>query len=328
MEKKYLIVGMAVLLGVSLSFFGCDDSTKEAAEPSAAEKAATALAEKLGADFAEASGTTVTLKKSTSIADNVTVEAGVTLAVPKQTSAITLTVGTGKTLTVAEGGSLTVAEGAAVSVTGTYTLDEGATVTNNGTVTIKSGGVSKSHDNENSAGATGFTVVETGGKAYFRDNLYFGDTTAANFQLGANSTFSFNKAGYVLNGTATLNGITGHLQSSGWSGKGWGLYAKDDNGQQLTLKANSTLTIPGNTILDLNGTAEKQAIIGEAGASVVAQAHIQLWIYTGINFYSSAGNALTGKSFDTGNGTPKTFNWAADADTSTEGNQPGWKATS
>jgi hypothetical protein len=303
MNKKFFTIGMAVLLGVSLSFLGCDDSTEETTEPTAAELAAAELA--ASADFKDnvsVSGATVTLTKDVTITEKATVADGVTLEVP-----------TGKTLTI----------------------KEGATVTNNGEVVIKSGGVSKSHDNDNSAGATGFTVVETGGKAYFRDNLFFGPAatgggTAPNFEIGSGSTFSFNNTSFVIDGNVTLNGIEDY--DTGTFGDDVKAMTLVASLQTLTLNPGSTLTIASGVILNLSGSSQKQVIVKGSGSGaapkVVLKANATLWHYNGINFYSNAGVAFTwgeGNKTHTAT-TEETYTWTDDANSTTAGNQSGWKA--
>jgi hypothetical protein len=190
---------MAVLLGVSLSFLGCEDKAEEATEPSAAEKAATALADELGADV---SGTTVTLKKDTPIAKAVTVAAGVTL----KTGANTLTVaGTADIISVAgeivveNGGALKLTSGATGTFTGTVTAKSGASVYD-----LKSGGGSLW-----TAGNTGKFVYEAGSKGYIGGdqaaNVRIGpaDDANAKYKLASGAKFTLEAAKYTLEGSAS-----------------------------------------------------------------------------------------------------------------------------
>jgi hypothetical protein len=173
MNKKFFTIGMAVLLGVSLSFLGCEDKAEETTEPTAAEKAA-ALAE--SADFkgkATVDGATVTLTADVTIKADISVEDGVKVDVSNKT----LKVETGKKLT------------------------------NNGTVTIKSGGTIEYGAGVGHPG-TGDNVVEAGGTLRFNGlaRAFVGANTdnAAQLKLTSGS-FTYNSTGLILNGNVTLN---------------------------------------------------------------------------------------------------------------------------
>jgi hypothetical protein len=137
MNKKFFTIGMAVILGASLSFFACEDKPEEAADPTPAELAAE-LAE--NADFAgkvTVEGATVTLKDDVSITADITVPAGVTL----DAGAYTLTVES-KTLSVA--GALAVAGSGSIALTDAasvvkFTADAAIKVGANNNVTATSG---------------------------------------------------------------------------------------------------------------------------------------------------------------------------------------------
>jgi hypothetical protein len=119
-NKKFLFIGMAVLLSASLFFLGCGGDEEEVGTP--APSAAETLVDDLGgAAKAEASGTTVTLKDNVELAKNVTVPDGVTLTIG---AGYTLTVPADKTLTVTGtlngvGPTSKLVLGAAVTVAGT-----------------------------------------------------------------------------------------------------------------------------------------------------------------------------------------------------------------
>jgi hypothetical protein len=349
--KKFFTIGVAVLLGVSLSFLGCEDKAED--EPSAAEKAATALAEKLGgADFATAEGATVTLKQSVTLSDEATVEAGVTLA----TDEYTLTVGTEKTLTVAGAvnvagvlsvkGTLDVDADGAIEVQsgGEYILDGTTTGTLDGTITVKSGGKAYSF-NDSRLGGAGFNVVEAGGKAYLGTSkdaavAMIGEAGDSPVIIHTGGKLSFNNTDYVLDGTATVNGLSG-------GGDSQGTFMVGETGdtatnRRLTLRAGSVLTVPGTStetkrILVVIVAAGKPGVFGEpasgdkAAAKIVlaAQGYIDFYAqgesnYTSpasgdINFYDSSSTKVTGNSLHN-----TTYTW----DATLGSNAGGWKAES
>ncbi|MDR1229876.1 MAG: hypothetical protein LBK61_00595 [Spirochaetaceae bacterium] len=119
-NKKFLFIGMAVLLSASLFLIGCGGDEEEVGTP--APSAAETLVEDLGgAEKASVDGTTVTLTDNVVLAKNVTVPSGVTLTVG---AGKTLTVPADKTLTVTgtlngAGETSTLVLGVAVTVAGT-----------------------------------------------------------------------------------------------------------------------------------------------------------------------------------------------------------------
>jgi hypothetical protein len=95
-NKKFLFIGMAVLLSASLFFLGCGGDEEEVGTP--APSAAETLVDDLGgAAKAEANGNAVTLKDNVELATEVTIPTDVTL-----------TVRADKTLTVGANGSLVI----------------------------------------------------------------------------------------------------------------------------------------------------------------------------------------------------------------------------
>jgi hypothetical protein len=133
-NKKYLVIGMAALLGASLSFFGCDHGPGPY-EPSPTEQAAEALAESAGftgnTDYS-GRGTNVKLTGNVTLSENAEIPAGVTLNV----AASALTVSASKTLTVE--GTLNVPGNGTLTVEGTLTTTGNGKVT--GTVKVKGNG--------------------------------------------------------------------------------------------------------------------------------------------------------------------------------------------
>jgi hypothetical protein len=295
MTKKYLFVGMAVILGVSLSFFACDDSTEEATEPTAAEKAAAELAE--SANFkgkATVKGATITLTADVTLTAKADVAEGVTLEVPTgktlETGIYTLTVGEGGTLsvtgTISVAGTLKVAgtvtadEDGEIEVTGTLTVDEdgeievageirlesGSEGALNGTITIKDGGTSQDlnlggntlwgEDGE----ATGKYVFEAGSKAYI-------------------NAASLSQKALIIGGaddsTALIQLTAGKFSNSKME------YTLFDNARSTLIStrwisADQSLTIEGGSALTVQGTLEFEdntaELIIEAGGSITATA--------------------------------------------------------
>ena len=243
-----------------------------------------------------------------------------------------VTLPSGKTLTI--GGTLSVEAGGEIEVSGTYVLAEGATVSNSGTVTIKDGGVSKSHDNDNDANGTGYTVVEPGGEVYFRENFFFGDEDSTDplFTLGTGAKFSFNDTAYILDGKATFNGIENYGGYFGEGYKGFLLITAEP----LKLKAESQLTIAADAILYMASafTSSNQAIVAEGTIAegkepkVILKKDATLWHYKDFNFYDKEGNRFTdptdGKKIVVFKETADTtYTWAANAGGT---DKPGWKA--
>jgi hypothetical protein len=357
-KNRFLVLGtLAAMLTFGFVFAGCEDKAEETTEPTETEKAATALAEKLGAEFAEASGTTVTLKKNTEIGEAVTVEAGVTLA----TDEYTLTVGDGKTLTVAgavnvdedgeievaSGGTLDVAAAGTLDVAGVLSLADGADGDLKGTINVTSPGTAK--DLKSGGGAlwkdensTGKYVFNAGAKVYVggedADDLLIGGSgdpeTTTWIQL-ASGTFSNTQTGYTLAGNATLRTSFGLNGAQTLTIK---------TGGKLTVEIKSNVSNPGVAYAYLAAYPDGSGIVGEGTAAIEVKAPgsgiTGGTIYfigdgsdgsgTTANFYNSSGAKLTTSAIDSTDGATMVpvgvYNWDADADTTTAGNQPGWKA--
>jgi hypothetical protein len=166
---------MAAILGASLVFLGCDDSSDDSTVKSQAELAAEALATELGK--ATANGTTVTLNAHVELEDNITVPSGVTL----DTATSTLTVPANKTLTVASGGKLNVPTGA-----GKIDVKVGAKVIvqKNGTLTTVDAAGLALAGNVSSGGTLvvvdGSTVKLAGSDTNLAVGTYVGGTESAN----------------------------------------------------------------------------------------------------------------------------------------------------
>jgi hypothetical protein len=343
MNKKFF-TGMAVLLSASLFFFGCGgDGNEELETP---KSAAETFGESLGPDVA-VSGNTVALTADLTLDTAVTVPTGVKLVVSADltlgiASEATLSIAQGATLEVDEEGTLTVASGGTLDVAGAVTVAsggdltlDGATGTLAGTITVQPGG--ESHSNGGTLEGDGKNIVEAGGKADFGDGYFFiSDNTDedAVFQLDANSTFSFNNAGYELDGAATLNGRDDPSDDT----RNWWLLTDD---QSLTLKAGSVLTVPGAsqtnyTMLTISlGEDNSPGVFGEPAESGKNAAQLVLaeWGYLSVrngswassigslshNFYSSSGDSKE----TTNDIRHKTYSWNATAGGE---DNPGWKA--
>ncbi|MDR1470449.1 MAG: hypothetical protein LBT00_14295 [Spirochaetaceae bacterium] len=286
MNKKFFIIGLTVLAGVSLFLTGCPTDSDDG-ELSPAEKAAQALKDALV--DATVDGTTVTLTASVDLEDAGPFEipAGVTLAVP---ATITLSVESTAALTVT--GTLTVAVGGEIEVEGAFTVAgvlnnsgtitvevggtqtySGATGTNTGTINIR--GTSHADAATNLTG-DGSNVVHVGGKASFDGGTTYqvGPEEATTGYALISGTFTFNNAGYVLNGVAKVKGTPDGNDSRE--------VVKEP--QTLTIGENSTLTLPDRSnngytvmrshVVDANSTPR---ILGAAGASIVLEARGQLY---------------------------------------------------
>jgi hypothetical protein len=324
MEKKYLIVGMAVLLGVSLSFLACEDKAEEAKEPTPAELAA-ALAETLGgSDVATVKDATVTLKKAVTLSDEATVAAGVTLA----TGAFTLNV-TG-TINVDEGGEIKVAS------SGSLKLDATASGVNNGTISIASGAEIRTGKDHIITGS-GFTVVKAGGKVYFsgKNTPFLGTSTDSDVEIVLESgEFSYKNGEYILAGEATLKNFKDSTDSADLylskalttlTIKRGGVFTVE-TGVWLSLTGGDDFTIDKfeNAPLtgDLTGSGDAPKIVIEGNGEItMASKHTYCYFYANGYSGTAGGGARTnGKTISAG-----TYVWTDPVVTS--GTFAGWKAT-
>jgi hypothetical protein len=317
--KKFFTIGMAVLLGVSLSFLGCEDKAEEAAEPTAEEKAA-ALAETLGGSaFAAADGATVTLKQGVTLSDEATVAAGVTLA----TGAFTLNV-TG-TINVDEGGEIKVASG------GSLTLAATAKGENAGTISIASGAEIRTGADHIITGS-GLTVVKAGGKVYFsgKTTPFLGTSGDSSVEIVlASGEFSYNNAEYILAGAATLKNW--HTVDD------WNDLYLPKTGPTLTIKKGGVFTVETGAWLALTGGITKFADVplkgdltgtGNAPQVVVAGDITISGSNTYHYFYASGYTGNEGEGQLTGTNSKfvptGTYEWTSPVKSG--GNFAGWKA--
>jgi hypothetical protein len=187
--------------------------------------------------------------------------------------------------------------------------------------------------------------VEAGGKAY----LGASKTAAVAMIGGANDSpvlihtggkLLLNNTDYVLDGTATLNGLSGESDAKGTFLVGETGDATTN--RRLTLKAGSVLTVPGTedgnkkilvVIVDTGkpGVSGEPAAGGKAAAKIVLQSHGYIDLYApstayssdisslGHNFYDSNSAKVTGNSLH-----DKTYTW----DASLASGAGGWKADS
>jgi hypothetical protein len=254
MEKKYLIVGMAVILGASLSFFACDDSTKEAAEPTPAEKAAAALVETLG-EGVEVDGATVTLTADVTLTANADVAAGVTLAVP-----------IGKALNVPAGKAVTVEDGGKLDVTGTMTVGGSSpatsvraalavrqevladTAASGGSLTVENGGTLAITGTV--TGATGGQIVLGATAIVTGGTFYTAGETAGNAETGTTYNWAADAGGTGAAGwqeAFTVTTTSYSLKKTSASDA-----AADNSG--LTIAYARKATASGKTYIKLGGT--------------------------------------------------------------------------
>ena len=329
MNKKSLFFWFVAFVCAALIFVGCPQEADDDPEPTAAEKAAAELGATLGSDKATVSGTTVTLTA------DYTVTGAATLAVP---AGVKLVVADETTFEVA--GALTNSGEIEVASGGEYVLEAGVSGTNSGTITIKSGG--ETWGKGGSIAGAGFTVVETGGKAYLGANEnakieVIGpspvDAGTAPVVALTSGSLSFNNTDYELDGAATVNGLPSQ-----------NTFMVGGSDRKLKVKAGGALTVPGTDastdkhILvvivgnDSPGIVGEPAAGGKAAAQIVLASYGYIDIYAsgsdysgntsslGHNFYTSEGAKLTSNSL---HGT--TYNWVADA-SSGDGTDPGWKA--
>jgi hypothetical protein len=263
-------------------------------------------------DTGVAAKTTIVVDNASTltIAENITFQVGGKVDVSK-----------GGTFNLA--GNIIIEKGANLDVSGTYiaegdeTSNARAAGTNNGTITIKSGGVTWGK-NVNIDG-TGFTVVETGGKAYLggdeaSNRAYMIGTEdaesgeAANtvpvLKIGKDSSLSFNNTDYELKGTAYMNGVpnamAGGEQGTNSFFVGYCATGTDPNNRILTLKAGSKLTIKGGDITDVFSRPVTKKVLGvvvygtEPGIKGEADAQIILESNGHIDIYTQTGNLTTG----------------------------------
>jgi hypothetical protein len=179
--KKFFTIGMAVLLGVSLSFLGCEDKAEEAKEPTAAELAAE-LAETLGTGAAvdETDATKVNVTGAVEVKEAVEVKAGVTLE-------------------VGAGGTLTVKADKTLTVTGTLTGTGTGKIVLEGTATV--------------TGGTFYTAGETAGEAVAGTTYDWaadaGGTGTAGWQEAFTNTNAYTlKATSASDAAADASGLT------------------------------------------------------------------------------------------------------------------------
>jgi hypothetical protein len=258
----------------------------------------------------------------------------------------TLDVAEGATVTVAEGatvevaGDLELAKGATLEVTGTLDITSGGTGHLDGTIKVAAGGVS--YDRTPGGGSlwgedgSGEYIFESGAKAYVvaapgaEPSFLIGgplpeSPTAADYaliNLAEGATFSNTKTTYTLKGDAQLNAV----------------FSVTD----FVLTAGSTVTVSGTS--DSNKVELKiryqeagRGAKGEPGAKIVLKNQCSIITIWGTdhptwhdnigdidhNFYDKDGKKITANSLKN-----NTYTWAADADSDTVGNQPGWKAGS
>jgi hypothetical protein len=308
MRKSYLVIMGTLAAGLLLS--GCDHNPRP--EPSAEEKAAALAASDDFAGKAVVSDTTVTLTADVTLTEDIAVAAGVTLDVA------------GKTLTVPAEKKLDVA--GQVDVSGQLIIKDGgknASGMFNGTITVKSGGVFESEgDNPFNDGANGLTVVESGGKAYWKGHKLIVGSANDNaiFVLDDGGSFSFNNTSFVVAGKVAFKG------EANFNGDGYpGMYVGADSqiimiehGAEFTVDA--FLSVASNqkngfTVLGSSSGAGAlpKIIIGSGGNVYFGASHTD-----DSNFYpSNETNAQASTSVNT------TYNWDAEAGGQ---NKPGWKA--
>ncbi|MDR1468620.1 MAG: hypothetical protein LBT00_04940 [Spirochaetaceae bacterium] len=293
MTKKFFIIGLTALLGVSLFLTGCPTDADDTDGLSEAEKATNELANTgVLNGKATASGTTVTLKEGVDLedAEPFVIPAGVTLAVPDgiilsvdSTAELTVTgaLTVEGTLTIPQSGEIVVESG------GEYVLEDGADGTNEGTITIESGGSTWGKGGDITG--NGVNVVEKGGKAYLHgttatDRDYVvGDAPVTAGENAVNAApiillttaetkITFNNAGFRLDGEATLNGIEVAEQPND---KLFFLLTP----QILTIGVSSTLTIPNSPLNETGFTilltpveeSGPPVLLGESGAKIILQ---------------------------------------------------------
>jgi hypothetical protein len=310
MRKSYLIIMGMLSAGLLLS--GCDHNPRP--EPSAEEKAAELAASGDFAGKAVVSDTTVTLTADVTLTEDVAVAAGVTLDAA------------GKTLTVPAETKLDVA--GQVDVSGKLIIKDGgknASGMFNGTITVKSGGVFESEgDNPFNDGANGLTVVESGGKAYWKGHkLIVGSANDdAIFVLDDGGSFSFNNTSFVVAGKVTFKG---EADFEGGSGGASGMYVGSDS-QIITVEYGAELTVDALMVVASNQKNGFTVVGPSSGAGTAPKIIIGSWgnVYFGSS-HTADSNFYPNNGTDAQASTPAntTYNWSAAAGGE---NKPGWKA--
>jgi hypothetical protein len=310
MKKSNLVI--IGTLAAALLLSGCEQEPKE---PSAAEKAAAALA--ASADFAgkaTVSGATVTLTEDVTLTGDIAVAAGVTLDVAD------------KTLTVPAAMKLDVA--GEVEVAGQLIIEDGgknASGTLSGTITVKNGGVFESKgDNPFKDGANGLTLVESGGKAYWKGHKLIVGSASDNaiFVLDDGGSFSFNNTSFVVAGKVAFKG------EANFNGEGYpGMYVGSDS-QLITLARGAEFTV--DAFLSVASNQENGFTL--VGASSGAGAAPKIIVGSGGNVYFGDSHTADSNFYPSNTNDAQAFtpagtiyNWSAEAGGQ---NKPGWKAAS